>query len=70
MKNGSSIATLLFVVVVVIGFGIAYSFNGDLSSNSSMTIEVVFILIGSIIAWSTKVANQWSRAVVLRLGKY
>jgi regulator of protease activity HflC (stomatin/prohibitin superfamily) len=70
MKNVSSIATLLFVVVVVIGFGLAFAVNGEMSSNSSMTIEAVFILIGSIIAWSTKVANQWSRAIVLRLGKY
>ena len=70
MKNVSSIATLLFVIVAVIGFGIAFAVNGEMSSQGSMTIEVVFILVGAFIAWSTKVANQWSRAIVLRLGKY
>jgi regulator of protease activity HflC (stomatin/prohibitin superfamily) len=70
MKNVNSIATLLFVVVVVVGFCVAFAINSEITSNTSITIEIIFILIGSIISWSTKVANQWSRAVVLRLGKY
>jgi len=70
MKNVSSIATLLFVIVALIGSGVAYIVNGEISSHSSVTIEAVFWVIGALIAWSTKVANQWSRAVVLRLGKY
>ena len=70
MKNVSSIATLLFVVVTVIGFGVALAVYGEVSSSGSMVIEAVFALIGALIAWSTKVANQWSRAIVLRLGKY
>ena len=70
MKNVSSIATLLFVIVAVIGFGLALAINGDMSSTGSMTIEAIFILAGILIGSSTKVANQWSRAIVLRLGKY
>ena len=70
MKNVSSIATLLFVIVALIGSGVVYIANGEISSHSSVTIEAVFWVIGALIAWSTKVANQWSRAVVLRLGKY
>jgi len=70
MKNVSSIATLLFVVVTVIGFCVALAVYGEVSSSGSLVIEAVFALIGVLIAWSTKVANQWSRAIVLRLGKY
>ena len=70
MKNVSSIATLLFVVVTVIGFCVALAVYGEVSSSGSLVIEAVFALIGALIAWSTKVANQWSRAIVLRLGKY
>lgn len=70
MKNVSSIATLLFVIVAVIGFGVAFAVNGEMSSQNSVTIEFIFILVGALTAWSTKVANQWSRAIVLRLGKY
>ena len=70
MKNVSSIATLLFVVVSIIGFCVALAVYGEVSSSASLAIEAVFALIGALIAWSTKVANQWSRAIVLRLGKY
>jgi regulator of protease activity HflC (stomatin/prohibitin superfamily) len=70
MKNVSSIATLFFVVVVLVGICVAYIVNGDLSSSSSMTIVGLFALVGVLVGWSTKVATQWSRAIVLRLGKY
>lgn len=70
MKNVSSISTLFFVIIVLIGMCVAYLINGDLSTTSSMTIIALFALAGVLVAWSTKVATQWSRAVVLRLGKF
>lgn len=70
MKNVSSVAALLFVIVVFVGFCFAYLVNGNLSSPSSTFVVGLFILVGALIAWSTKVATQWSRAIVLRLGKY
>jgi regulator of protease activity HflC (stomatin/prohibitin superfamily) len=70
MKNVSSISSLLFVIVLLFGMFVAYLINGDLSTTSSMTIIALFTLAGAIAAWSTKVATQWSRAVVLRLGKF
>lgn len=70
MKNQSSIATLLFVVITCFGFVLAFAFSGDLSSSASVSTIIVFTFIGILVAWSTKVANQWNRAVVLRLGKF
>jgi regulator of protease activity HflC (stomatin/prohibitin superfamily) len=70
MKNVNSVPALLLVLITVIGISVAYAINGELSSSSSMTILSAFILVGVLVAWSTKVANQWSRAIVLRLGKY
>jgi len=70
MKNVNSVPALLFVLIAAIGICIAYFVNGNLSSSSSTTIMVLFSLVGVLVAWSTKVANQWSRAIVLRLGKY
>jgi regulator of protease activity HflC (stomatin/prohibitin superfamily) len=68
MKNTSSIATLLFIVILGIGAAIAYSFY-------RFNLEGVWILaIAFIIGWfvkaAIKVANQWDRAVVLRLGQF
>ncbi|MFT3751365.1 MAG: slipin family protein [Paludibacter sp.] len=70
MKNVSSVAALLFVIVVFVGICFTYVVNGNLSSPSSTVIVGLFTLVAAIIAWSTKVATQWSRAIVLRLGKY
>ena len=69
MKNVNSVPTLLFVLITALGICLAYIVNGGLSSSSSMII-IIFSVGGVLVAWSTKVANQWSRAIVLRLGKY
>jgi hypothetical protein len=70
MKNQGSIATLLFVVIEGFGFALAFAFSSDLSSSASVSIVIVFTFVGVIAAWATKVANQWNRAIVLRLGKF
>ena len=70
MKNFNSIATLLFVILVGIGIGIAMTLSIDLSSNESRGILIGFFVLAFLVASSTKVANQWDRAVILRLGKY
>jgi len=70
MKNVSSISTLLFVVIAGIGFALALAISGDFSSPASQTIVFIFILLGLLVAWATKVADQWNRAIVLRLGKF
>jgi regulator of protease activity HflC (stomatin/prohibitin superfamily) len=70
MKNVNSVPALLFVLMLALGLLFAYMVNGNLSSSSSATIVTLFSFVGILVAWSTKVANQWSRAIVLRLGKY
>lgn len=70
MKNVGSISMLFFVIIALLGFFVAYSMNGELSSSSSVTVLIMFGFAGVFVAWSTKVATQWSRAVVLRLGKF
>jgi len=70
MKNVSSISTLLFVVISGIGFAVGFALSGDLSSSASLTTVFVFMLLGILVGWATKVADQWNRAIVLRLGKF
>ena len=70
MKNNGSIATLFFVIIAALGFTVAFTVSSDLSSPESTTIIIVFLILASLVAWSTKVASQWTKAVVLRLGKY
>jgi len=70
MKNNSSVATLLFIVVAGIGLALAFMFSSNLTSGASQLVLVIFIFFAVFIAWSTKVASQWNRAIVLRLGKF
>jgi SPFH domain / Band 7 family len=57
------VATAMFVVPVVIGVGVT------LSTDNPWPI-VLGVLIGFTLMQSPKVAKQWERAVVLRLGRY
>lgn len=70
MKNVGSIATLVFLVIAALGLALAYSFSSDFSTPASTNTLIVTLIIAIFVAWSTKVATQWSRAVVLRLGKF
>jgi regulator of protease activity HflC (stomatin/prohibitin superfamily) len=67
MKNNSSFASLIFVVIM--GLGVAISLTGN-SDAEKMTIGVIAFIIALIVSLSIKVADQWNRAVVLRLGRF
>ena len=70
MKNNNSFAVLLFIVIASIGFALSFAISSDLTSFSGQIGLVLFLLAAVFLAWSTKIANQWNRAVVLRLGKF
>ena len=70
MKNVGSIAALFFVIVIAIGIGLALIVSSDLTNPASHIILIISFIAAIFVAWSTKVANQWDRAIVLRLGKF
>jgi regulator of protease activity HflC (stomatin/prohibitin superfamily) len=57
------IAALIFLVSLAIGLGVT------LSTNNPIPL-VVMAAVGAIVAQAPRVAQQWERAVVLRLGRY
>jgi Membrane protease subunits, stomatin/prohibitin homologs len=70
MQTNYSISALLFVVIELAGIGATYATTGNLESPDSAKIMILFTVIALIVASATKVANQWTRAIVLRLGKF
>ncbi len=70
MKNNNSFAVLLFIVIAGIGLALSLSISSDLSVLSAQMVLVLFLLAAVFVAWSTKIASQWNRAVILRLGKF
>lgn len=71
MRRISSFETLIFVVILIIGEGLAFAFyevTGNLLTASiSGFITVVIARIASL---AIRVADQWEKAVILRLGKF
>ena len=69
MRKSSSFASLVFCVILGIGVGLAfavYRFTG----NTETWIGVTAFVIALIISLAIKVADQWERVVILRLGKF
>ncbi|HWD66831.1 MAG TPA: slipin family protein [Caulobacteraceae bacterium] len=62
----------LFVFVLIVAIGGGFSWPAYASGEYSLgsTILVAVIVVAAIIASSIKIAAQWTRAVVLRLGRF
>ena len=63
MRQGNSFAGLIFIVILGIGIGLAFVM-------SNIWIGVIAFVIALLVSLSIKVANQWEKVVILRLGKF
>jgi regulator of protease activity HflC (stomatin/prohibitin superfamily) len=70
MRKSNALPTLIFLVILVVGLAIAWSAYTPERTGSSVTIVIVTVLIAYTASYATKVANQWERVVVLRLGRF
>ena len=70
MPQRNALPGLIFVVIFAAGLLVAYSTLNPQSAGASLAIAVLGFFVASIIANAVKVANQWERVVVLRLGKF
>jgi len=71
MRQINYFAALVFFVILGIGAGFAFlifSLSGNISGVT--WIGIIFFVIALIVSSAIKIANQWERAVVLRLGHY
>ena len=66
MTNKNSFSTLIFFIILFIGVGLAYLVNGV----EKLWLFPAILLFAYVISSTIKVANQWDRAVVLRLGHF
>lgn len=71
MRRFNAFALLIFVIILAIGAGIAWSsYNGPADSVGTLwTVSITFV-IAAIVSASIKVADQWEKAVILRLGNF
>lgn len=70
MIRSSSFATLIFVVILGAGAGLAVALFGFTVNPRTLAVGSIALVIALIISVAVKIANQWERVVVLRLGKF
>ena len=69
MRKPSPVATLVFFIIL--GIGGIFAFAASAISNMAGTaIAVVTFVFATIVSSAIKVADQWDRAVILRLGRF
>jgi regulator of protease activity HflC (stomatin/prohibitin superfamily) len=67
MFNPLPIVVFVVLVLISIGAGIAI---GSAVPALGVVIAVIGVILSAVIAASIKVANQWERGIVLRLGRF
>lgn len=70
MRNGSSFPALVFFTILVLGGLVAFGFYSASSVIGSALVGAFTLAFAILCAQAIKVADQWERVVILRLGKY
>ena len=70
MRHSNSLPTLIFIVIVAVGLALAYGTAEPPNFHASAWIAAVTLVVAFIVAYAVKIADQWERVVVLRLGRF
>ncbi len=70
MRKSSSFATLIFIVIFGIGVGLTYAMYNASANVQTVWIGVIAFFVALFVSLAIKVADQWDKAVILRLGKF
>jgi regulator of protease activity HflC (stomatin/prohibitin superfamily) len=70
MKKNSSFPILIFIVIFGIGAAVAYVVHRVLPGLVPLLVLGAAVVLAFIVSSAIQVADQWSKAVVLRLGKF
>lgn len=69
LKQTNPIAISLFVIAVLLGI-LASRLTGQFSEESVPFWFILSLIVGTILLFALKIANQWEKAIVLRFGKF
>jgi regulator of protease activity HflC (stomatin/prohibitin superfamily) len=70
MKTKNSFSVLIFFVILAIGIALAYARYHAQAQAGTIWIGVISFLVALLVSSAIKIADQWERAVVLRLGRF
>jgi regulator of protease activity HflC (stomatin/prohibitin superfamily) len=70
VKKNSSFPALIFIVILAVGVAVAYTLKAASLDLLAVCVLACALLAAWFVSAGIQVADQWSRAVVLRLGKF
>jgi len=70
MQSQSPFSLLIFFVILLIGTAFAYALHISSAASVSYYFFGGTIFIALVVSSAIKIANQWDRAIVLRLGQF
>jgi hypothetical protein len=70
MKQNQSFLLLIFVAIFGVGAALAYSRSGTGVNPTAIGIVVSAFVLAAVVSKSIQVADQWDKAVILRLGHF
>ena len=70
MRKPSPFAVLVFFVILGVGAILAFVMFKATGSGNSAWVGIAALVIAAIVSFAIKVADQWERGIVLRLGKF
>ena len=70
MRKPSALPALIFVIIFGIGLAFADSTFTAVGYRPSVSVAVGSAIIAFILSYSVRIADQWERAIVLRLGRF
>jgi regulator of protease activity HflC (stomatin/prohibitin superfamily) len=70
MGRSSSFSVLVFLAIFGAGLGVSLAFSGPNVTIASTSIAIVAFFVAFVVSRAVNVADQWEKAIVLRLGKF
>jgi regulator of protease activity HflC (stomatin/prohibitin superfamily) len=70
MRRPSAIPPTLFILLIVVGAAAAWPIRVSVGAAPAAGFEVLVLVAAASLAAAIKIASQWERAVVLRLGRF
>jgi len=70
MRKPSALPGLVFVIIFGVGLAFAYTTFTVFDYRESLLVAVGSAIIAFIVSYSVRIADQWERAIVLRLGRF
>jgi regulator of protease activity HflC (stomatin/prohibitin superfamily) len=70
MRKQNSLPVFIFIVIFVVGLLVTYGLFKNSGIVKIVISGIISFLIALAVSIAIKVADQWEKAVVLRLGKF